>query len=175
MILWEAACSFPTARCTHIPDQSPRAAAGPPVSSRVRSLRGKSSSRELALPCWHGARFGWQWLFQPVGFRALHLQLALEEGFLLQWPQALWSLSLEGGIGLLWSRWRGGVLAAVTMLGHPHSRPSFPGTRLPGAPAGRIRACDSSGASQLGPQNLIPEGRLFTPRVWRSAPELFSW
>lgn len=41
---------------------------------------------------------------------------------------------------------------------------------------GEIGACDSSGASQLGLQNLIPEGRLFTPHVWSSAPELlFSW
>ena len=41
---------------------------------------------------------------------------------------------------------------------------------------GEIGAYDSSGASQLGLQNLIPEGRLFTPHVWSSAPELlFSW
>ena len=62
------------------------------------------------------------------------------------------------------------------MLRHPHSHPSFPATRLLGAAVGEIGAYDSSGASQLGLQNLIPEGRLFTPHVWSSAPELlFSW
>ena len=148
MILWEAACSFPTARCTHIPDQLRRAAAGPPVSSWVKSLGGKSSSRELALPCWCAF---WVAVAVAACWFLCPPSPASSGGRLLASVASGPGESLAGrGHRPPVEQVAGWGVAALTMLGHPHSRSQERDSREPQQNRGlRLKCCFSTWATEF--------------------------
>lgn len=153
MILWEAACGFLTVLAHTSQIHHPELPLGPPCIPESSPLEARAAPKS------------WPRRVDPVricgyrGWSSLLLSVATTRSSLCG-KASYFGESFTGG--WYWSPLEQVGWAAVTVLGHPHSRPSFPGTGLPGAAAGGIGACDSSGASQLGLQNLIPLGRLFS-------------